>query len=69
LKPDDVSLVGFTVLLIGLILFFGQVYGCGSGGGGCPTDATVKFAGYLIPLGGFVTVAGSVVMEVLRKPI
>ena len=67
------------ILTIGGILFFGQVYNCAiSLGTGCPADATVRFAwafpllifgGYLILLGGFVTVAGYVVMEVRRKPI
>jgi len=85
LKPDNVSLVGFAVLLIGVILtiggmlFFGQVYNCiTSLGTTCPADATVRFAwafppvifgGLMILLGGFTTVAGYVVMEVRRRPI
>lgn len=79
------SLVGFAVLLIGVILtiggmlFFGQVYNCiTSLGTTCPADATVRFAwafppvifgGLMILLGGFTTVAGYVVMEVRRRPI
>jgi hypothetical protein len=85
LKPENVSLVGFAVLLIGVIftiggiLFFGQVYGCVTSlGANCPADATVRFAwafplvifgGYLIVLGGFTTLVGYVVMELRRKPI
>jgi len=85
LKPDNVSLIGFAVLLIGVILtiggilFFGQVYGCVTSlGTNCPADATVRFAwafplvifgGYLILLGGSVTVAGYVVMEVRKKSV
>ena len=85
MKPDNVSLVGFAVLLIGVILtiggmlFFGQVYNCiTSLGTTCPADATVRFAwafppvifgGLMILLGGFTTVAGYVVMEVRRRPI
>ena len=84
MKPDNVSLVGFAVLLIGVILtiggmlFFGQVYNCiTSLGTTCPADATVRFAwafplvifgGLMILLGGFTTVAGYVVMEVRRRP-
>ena len=85
MKPENVSLVGFAVLLIGVIptiggiLFFGQVYDCATSlGTSCPADATVRFAwafpltifgGYLILLGGFTTLAGYVVMEVRRKPL
>jgi len=85
LKPENVSLVGFAVLLIGVILtiggilFFGQVYDCATSlGTSCPANATVRFAwafsltifgGYLILLGGFTTLAGYVVMEVRRKPL
>ena len=85
MKPDNVSLVGFAVLLIGVILtiggmlFFGQVYNCiTSLGTTCPADATVRFAwafplvifgGLMILLVGFTTVAGYVVMEVRRRPI
>ena len=85
LKPENVSPVGFAVLLIGVILtiggilFFGQVYDCATSlGTSCPADATVRFAwafsltifgGYLILLGGFTTLAGYVVMEVRRKPL
>ncbi len=85
MKPENVSLVGFAVLLIGVILtiggilFFGQVYDCATSlGTSCPANATVRFAwafpltifgGYLILLGGFTTLAGYVVMEVRRKPL
>ncbi len=84
MKPDNVSLVGFAVLLIGIILtiggilFFGQVYNCFTSlGTTCPADATVRFAwafplvifgGLMILLGGFTTVAGYVVMEVRKPP-
>ena len=85
MKPENVSLVGFAVLLIGIILtiggilFFGQVYDCATSlGTSCPADATVRFAwafpltifgGYLNLLGGFTALAGYVVMEVRRKPL
>lgn len=84
MKPDNVALTGFAVLLIGVILeiggmlFFGQVYNCTlSLGTSCPADVTARFAwafplvifgGLMILLGGFATVAGYVVMEVRRKP-
>lgn len=82
-KPENVSLVCFAVLLIGVILtiggmlFFGQVYNCVSSlGGTCPQDADARFAwafpliifgGYLIVLGGFGTFAGYVVMEMRHR--
>ena len=78
-----VALVGFAVLLIGVILsiggmlFFNQVYSClGSLGTACPADVDARFAwafplvifgGYLILLGGFVTISGYVVSAVKSK--
>ena len=83
IKPDNVALVGFAVLLIGVILsiggmlFFNQVYSClGSLGTACPADVDARFAwafplvifgGYLILLGGFVTISGYVVSAVKSR--
>src|SRR3989442_7882792 len=81
LDPENVSMIGFAVLLIGFILtlggmlFLGQVYSCGlSIGANCPADVTTRFewafplmifGGYMILLGGLATVAGYMVKSIL----
>ncbi|OLE90703.1 MAG: hypothetical protein AUF79_09070 [Crenarchaeota archaeon 13_1_20CM_2_51_8] len=83
LDPENVSMIGFAVLLIGFILtlggmlFLGQVYSCGlSIGTSCPSDVTARFewafplmifGGYMILLGGLATVAGYMVKAILSS--
>src|SRR2546426_9437761 len=83
LDPENVSMIGFAVLLIGFILtlggmlFLGQVYSCGlSIGTSCPSDVTARFewafplmifGGYMILLGGLATVAGYMVKSMLQN--
>src|SRR2546428_824839 len=50
MDPENVSMIGFAVLLIGFILtlggmlFLGQVYSCGlSIGTSCPADVAARF--------------------------
>src|SRR2546422_8712706 len=73
LDPENVSMIGFAVLLIGFILtlggmlFLGQVYSWGlSIGTTCPADVSVRFewafplvifGGYMLLIGGLATEA------------
>src|SRR2546422_10662190 len=82
LDPENVSMIGFAVLLIGFILtlggmlFLGQVYSCGlSLATTCPADVTARFewafplmifGGYMILLWGLATVAGYMGKAIFR---